>query len=76
MIQKGRQERTVMASLINPINGYRYISLSPFYRGNLELQGIKPKDHRSINKQIIKKKEEENKVKIEKQSELPRIFFF
>ena len=47
MIVKGRYERSAIADFLNPVNGYR---------GNLELQGKKPKDHRKDNQEFIKKK--------------------
>ncbi|CDW80069.1 UNKNOWN [Stylonychia lemnae] len=49
---KGRQDRTAIADFLNPVNGYR---------GQLELMGKKPKDHRKENLKLIKQKEEENK---------------
>jgi len=52
MLQRGRHDRTAMADILNPVNGYR---------GMLELQGIKPKDHRKSNMQLIRQKEEERK---------------
>jgi len=45
MIMKGRYERSAMADVINPVNGYR---------GQLELYGMTPKDHRKENLNFIK----------------------
>ena len=52
MIVKSRHERTVMADIINPVNGYR---------GHLTLPGVTPKDHRKDNLNYIKHKQEELK---------------
>jgi hypothetical protein len=56
MIFKGRQERTAVADIINPINGYR---------GQLELYGVTPKDHRKENLNFIKQKQEAIRLKME-----------
>ena len=53
---KGRYERSAMADVINPVNGYR---------GQLELYGMTPKDHRKENLNFIKQKQEEIKQKME-----------
>eukprot|EP00347_Sterkiella_histriomuscorum_P013328 403365138 len=53
---KGRHDRTAIADFLNPVNGYR---------GQLELNGIKPKDHRKENLKMIKQKQEELKKKEE-----------
>lgn len=75
MIQRGRQERTQIANFLNPVNGYRYPILSlPSIRGNLELHGIKPKDHRKDNKKFISQKQEEFKKKTEELAKPKRIF--
>jgi hypothetical protein len=47
MILKSRHERTQMADIINPVNGYR---------GYLSLSGLTPKDHRKDNLNFIKAK--------------------
>lgn len=52
MILKNRHERTAMADIINPVNGYR---------GMLSLCGMTPKDHRKDNLNFIKHKQEEIK---------------
>jgi hypothetical protein len=59
MIVKGRYERTAMADIINPVNGYR---------GMLSLTGQTPKDHRKDNLNFIKAKQEEIKKTIEDQA--------
>jgi hypothetical protein len=59
MIVKGRYERTAMADIINPVNGYR---------GMLSLAGQTPKDHRKDNLKFIKAKQEEVKKTIEEQT--------
>ena len=56
MIVKGRYERSAMADIINPVNGYR---------GMLSLAGQTPKDHRKDNLKFIKAKQEEVKKTIE-----------
>ncbi len=56
---KGRQERTAIADFLNPVNGYR---------GQLELQGKKPKDHKKENFKLLKQKEEEVQKQIEEKS--------
>lgn len=56
MILKGRYERPAIADVLNPINGYR---------GQLELYGVKPKDHRKDNLKFIKQREEEMRHKLE-----------
>jgi hypothetical protein len=56
MIVKGRHERTQMADIINPVNGYR---------GQLSLAGMTPKDHRKDNLNFIKAKQEEIKHRLE-----------
>ncbi len=55
---RGRHERTAVADCLNPINGYR---------GLLELQGKKPKDHRKENFKLIKQKEEEKRREVEEE---------
>lgn len=47
MILKGRHERSQMADIINPVNGYR---------GLLALSGQTPKDHRKENFAFIKQR--------------------
>ena len=59
MIVKARYERTAMADIINPVNGYR---------GMLALSGQTPKDHRKENLNFIKAKQEEVKKHIEDQT--------
>jgi hypothetical protein len=59
MIVKARYERTAMADIINPVNGYR---------GMLALAGQTPKDHRKENLNILKAKQEENKKMVEDQA--------
>ena len=59
MILKGRYERAAIADVLNPVNGYR---------GQLELCGMTPKDHRKDNLKYIKQRQEENKVRSEELS--------
>ena len=59
MIVKARYERTAMADIINPVNGYR---------GMLALAGQTPKDHRKENLSFLKAKQEENKKIVEDQA--------
>ena len=59
MIMKGRHDRTAIAEFISPVNGYR---------GQLELQGKKPKDHRKENQKLLKAKQEEVQKQIEDQT--------
>jgi hypothetical protein len=61
MILKGRYERTAIADVLNPINGYR---------GQQELFGLVPKDHRKDNLKFIKQKQEENKKKQDEESKV------
>lgn len=59
MIMKGRQDRTAIAEFLNPVNGYR---------GKLELQGKKPKDHRKENLKLLKQKEQEVQKQLDEES--------
>ena len=49
-------DSSAIAQILNPTNGYR---------GQLEKQGIKPKDHISENRAALKKKQTEIKEKQE-----------
>ena len=56
MLVRGRYERAAIADYLNPVNGYR---------GQMELCGMTPKDHRKDNLKYIKSKQEEVKSKLE-----------
>lgn len=59
MILQGRQQRTAIADILNPINGFR---------GHMELCGMTPKDHRKDNLKFIKQIQEEVKSKMDEQA--------
>ena len=59
MIVKGRYERSTIADILNPVNGYR---------GQLELCGQTPKDHRKDNFAFIKQKQEQLRQRMEEQA--------
>ena len=56
MMHKGRHERSAIANFLNPVNGYR---------GQMELSGMTPKDHRKDNINFIKHKQKELKHKMD-----------
>ena len=49
-------DSSAIAQILNPTNGYR---------GQLQKQGIKPKDHMAENKAALKQKAAENQAKQE-----------
>lgn len=58
MILSNRHSRTAIADILNPVNGYR---------GQMELSGMTPKDHRKENLKFIKQKQEELKHRMEEE---------
>jgi len=56
MRSSNHHDSSAIAQILNPTNGYR---------GQLEKQGIKPKDHISENRAALKKKEADIKERQE-----------
>jgi hypothetical protein len=55
----GDRQGSGMAAILNPTNGYR---------GSLQKQGVKPKNHMAANRAALKAKEQEFKDNIDKMS--------
>lgn len=63
MIQRGRNRKSQVASLISPVDGFR---------GSLQKKGVKPKNHIQDNAKLVKQTQQEFRMKAKADEEAKR----